>query len=299
MSEAKIIPIRLSHSTLDIFNSCERKFQLEKLLISDTAREETADTVLGTAFGVGVADYFVHQNPEQAIYKAWQAYWPELETEKKSIPHVVAALSRAFPVLDTLLQDYEVLTFNGKPAVELSFRINITPTYYYVGYIDLVMRNRHDGTCVAVDAKSTGLQLLDLSPVYQNSGQVLSYSIALDRIVGEKLSHYAVGYFVAQLGKNFDIKIHPLIFRKTLLDRLNWFITLGGDIKRLELAEELGFYPRRGTACLKYNRQCKFFGTCTLSAADIPRVREEDTIEYDFIFDLQDLIDDHLERINK
>lgn len=291
-------PIRLSHSTLDVMNRCERLFQLEKLLVTDSTRDESADLSLGSAYGVGVADYLVHQDPNRALYQTWLAYWPELETDKKSVPHVIAAMLKSFSVLDTLLRDYEVLTFNGKPAVELSFRVNITPRYYYVGYIDAVLRHRYDKTCLAIDAKTTGLQLLDLSPVYQNSGQVLSYSIALDKIVGEKMSNYAIGYFVAQLGKNFKIDIHPLVYRKTLLDRLNWFITLGGDIKRLELAEEIGFYPRRGGSCLKYNRPCKHFGTCNLSSQDIPRVIPVDDIEYDFTFELDDLINDHLERIN-
>lgn len=292
------VPIRLSHSTLELFDRCERLFQLDKLLVTDSVRDESADLSLGTAFGVGVADYLVDQNPEQALYRAWLAYWPEIETDKKSIPHLTALLNKSFPYLDTMLRDYEVLHFNGKPAVELSFRVNINSHYYYVGYMDVVLRNRHDGTAVVVDAKSTALQLLDLSPVYQNSGQGLSYSIVLDRIMGEKLSNYAVGYFVGQLGKDFKIEIKPLIFSKTLLDRLNWFIQLGMDIKRLEFAEEMGFYPRRGGACLKYNRPCKHFGTCTLSAMDIPRNREVDNIEYDFVFDLEELIDDHIARIN-
>jgi len=292
------IPIRLSHSTMEMFDRCERLFQLEKLLVTDSVRDESADLSLGTAYGVGVADYLVNQDPERALYNAWLAYWPEIETDKKSVAHMSMALQKSFPALDTMLRDYEVVEFNGKPAVELSFRVNINAHYYYVGYMDVVLRNRWDGTCVVVDAKSTALQLLDLSPVYQNSGQGLSYSIVLDRIVGEKLSNYAVGYFVAQLGKDFKCEVKPLIFSKTLLDRLNWFIQLGMDIKRLEFAEEMGFYPRRGGACLKYNRPCKHFGVCTLSSMDIPRKREEDTIEYDFVFDLEDLIDDHILRIN-
>lgn len=293
------VPIRLSHSTLEVFNTCERKFQLEKLLVTDSVREDTPDTVLGTAYGAGVAEYLVSQDEEAALYKAWMAYWPELESDKKSIPHAIAALEKSFPVLDKLLMDYEVARLkDGKPAVELSFRIDINPMYYFVGYVDVVLRSRWDNTYVALDAKSTGLALLDLALVYQNSAQVLGYSIVLDSIVGEELADYGCGYFVAQLKRDFEIVIHPLVFRKTLLDRLNWFITLGGDIKRFELAEELGFYPRRGSSCLKYNRPCKFFGICTLSSQDIPRKREPDEIEYDFVFDLDNLIDNHLKRIN-
>lgn len=298
MSESKEQPIRLSHSTMDLFNRCERLFQMEKLLITASERDETAHTVFGTAFGVGVAEYLVSQDQSKALYKAWLAYWPELETDKKSMTILTDALIKAFPALNSMLEEYEVVQFNGKPATELSFRINISPRYYYVGYIDAVLRNRFDGTCMAIDAKTTGLNLLDLSPLYKNSGQVLGYSIAIDKIVGEKVANYAVGYFVAQVGKDFACKIHPLVFNKTLLDRLNWFITLGGDVKRLELAEELGFYPRRGNSCLMYNRPCKFFGICTLSAGDVPKKIEEDEIEYDFVFDLDDLVNDHLERIN-
>ena len=297
--ENKVIPIRLSHSTLELFNSCERMFQLDKLLISDRQSEATADTVFGTAFGVGVATYLTTQDQEISLYKAWLAYWPELESEKKSVGLMLNALIKSFPVLDTMLQDYEVIEFNGKPAVELSFRININERYYYVGYLDVALRNKHDGVAVALDAKSTGLQLLNLDPLYENSAQVLGYSIALDRIVGESNSSYAVAYFVAQMKKEGEVKIHPLIFRKTLLDRLNWFITLGGDVQRLELAEDIGFYPRRGGSCLKYNRPCRHFGVCNLSAQDIPKQREPDTIEYDFVFELQDLIDSHLKRINQ
>ena len=132
----KVIPIRLSHSTLETFNRCERLFQLEKLLATDSVREESEHLSLGSAFGVGVASYLVHQDKVKALYDTWLAYWPEIETDKKSVPHVILAMEKSFPVLDTLLRDYEVLTFNGKPAVELSFRINVTEKYYFVGYID-------------------------------------------------------------------------------------------------------------------------------------------------------------------
>lgn len=294
----KVIPIRLSHSTLELFNRCERLFQLEKLLANENVRDESADLSFGSGYGVGVADYLVHQDADRALYQAWLAYWPEIETEKKNINLMTNALLASFPRLDTLLRDYEVATFRGKPAVELSFRVNITPSYYYVGYIDIVLRNRWDGTHMVLDAKTTGLQLHDLRPNYEYSGQALGYSIVIDQIVGEDKADYAVCYFVAQLKKDYEVSIQPLIFQKTLLDRLYWMLSLGTDIKRLETAEELSFYPRRGGNCMKYNRVCKNFGVCGLSALDTPAIREEDVIEYDFVFDLDTLLDNHLNRIH-
>lgn len=291
-----VIPIRLSDSTLNTVHSCERKFQLDKLLEGGT-RDETEHTVFGKAYGVGVACYFVTQDADRALFEAWYAYWPELETDKKNIPRLLAALMASFSQIDTMLMEYEVAFFNGKPAVELSFRLNINPEYYFVGYIDLVLRHRFTGVHYIFDAKHTGLQLFDLEPLYKHSGQTLGYSVALDRIVGAELSSYGVIYFVAQLGKEFKAKIQVLTFEKTLLDRLQWFITLGMDVKHLELMAQLGVYPRRASACLAFNKPCRYFGTCHLHSLDTPKKREIDTIAYDFTYELEELIEEHMSRI--
>lgn len=294
----KVIPMRLSHSSLETLHTCERKWQQEKLLVNDNDREETEHTVFGRAFGTGVASYLVTQDADQALWNAWMAYYPELESDKKSMTRCMLALIKSFGELDSILMEYEVAEFEGKPAVELSFRLDISPKYYFVGHIDVVLRHRITGINYVMDAKHTGLQLFDLAPMYQNSGQCLGYSIALDRIVGEKLSSYGVLYFVAQLGKTFDsIKVQTLPFDKTLLDRLKWFLTLGLDVKKLEMMEELNVYPMRGHSCLRFNKPCKFFGTCGLHALDIPKKREEDNKVYDFHYDLQELITDHLQRL--
>lgn len=294
----RVIPIRLSHSTLDILHSCKRMFQLEKLLANPQARDETEHTVYGRAYGVGVATYLVTQDADRSIYEAWLAYYPEIETDKKNMPRLFAALWASFKECDTLLSEYEVASFNGKPAVELSFRLNIDANYYFVGYIDVVLRHRFTGVHYVLDAKSTGLTIFDLSPLYQHSGQALGYSVALDRIVGESQSSYGVIYFVAQLGKEFKAKIHVLKFEKTLLDRLNWFIGLGITVQQLNLMEKIRHYPLEYQSCLKYNRPCKYFGSCHLHSLDYPAERKEDTIEYDFTYELDDLIKDHLARID-
>lgn len=296
---AKIIPIRLSHSALDTLHECERKFQLSRLLIDHNEREENEHTIFGRAYGTGVATYMTTQDADQAIFQAFLAYWPEIESEKKNQAMCIAALMNAFPLLDTLLMEYEVAIFKDKPAVELSFRLDITDELYFVGYIDLVLRNRSSGIYSVFDAKSTGLTLLDLSPLYQNSGQVLGYSVALDRIVGEPVASYDVGFIVAQLDSRTQKarKTHLMVWSKTLLDRLKWFMTLSMDAKRIELMQETGHWPMRGHSCLTFNRPCRYFGTCNLHALDVEKKREEDTIAYDFRYNIDDLIQDHLARM--
>ena len=300
MPDTKPFPIRLSHSSLQVLNTCERKFQLDKLLVTEVERDENEHTVFGKAFGAGIAEYAVTQDADIALYKAWLAYYPELESAKKSQVHCFAALTNAFVKMDSILDDHEMVYFNGKPAVELSFRLNITADYYFVGHIDFILKNRWTGLHVVVDAKSTGLLIHDLDPLYKNSGQTIGYSIALDKIVGEQQSSYSVGYLVAQLGKDaheYGSTIHALFYEKTLMDRLNWFISLGIDVKRLELMASLNSYPLRGDSCLTFMRPCKYFGVCGLKGADILKTQEADPIVYDFVYELDDLIEEHIQRI--
>ncbi len=298
MTTDKVIPIRLSHSTLQTLHTCERKFQLDKLLVTEIEREESEHLSFGSAFGVGAATYLATQDANRAMYEAWLAYQPEIETDKKSIARCIAALEVAFPRLDTILIDYEVVSFNKGPAVELGFRLNVNEDFYFVGYIDAVLKNRYTDQHVVFEVKTTGMNLFDLSPLYQNSGQALGYSIALDKIAGKNLSSYGVLYFVAQLPKDFTPKIQVFEWSKTLSDRLNWFISLGLDVKHLTEMAELGVYPKRGESCLQYNRPCKYFGVCTLHSADILKKREEDKLEYEFEYELNDLIQDHIARIS-
>ena len=293
------MPVRLSFSTLELLHSCERKFQLDKLLANE--RRETSEHLsFGQGFGAGIASYLIHKDPERALFDAWFAYWPIIETDKKNQARMVVALERAFFELDSLLQDFDLVFFEGRPACELSFRLDIDPDYYFVGYIDAVLQHKYTKQYTVFEVKTTGLLLLDLTPLYKHSGQALGYSITLDRIVGQELSSYGVLYFVAQMGKEqSDIKIHRLSFPKTLLDRLNWFIVLGLDVKHLKEMEQLQIYPRRGGSCLKYNKPCIQFGTCHLHSLDRPKAEEPDLVEYEFKYELEELISNHLRRLQE
>lgn len=297
------IPLRLSYSSLNTLKECERKFQLDKLLATPLQKEESAHFSFGRALGAGVATYLATRNRDLALYECWLNYWPVVEMDTKSQWRALLYLEGAFQNLDTLLGSYEVAEFQGAPAVELSFKLNINEQKYFVGHIDVVLRHRATGKYFVLEVKTTGYQLLDLKPMYMHSGQAVGYSIALDRIVGEQLSTYGVLYFVVQLphanAVDLKAKYHVFNFPKTLVDRLNWFVTLGLDVQHLEAMEKLNIFPKRGDACLKFGRPCYHFGTCSLQDFDKPRVREPDDTQYTFEYQLEELIEDHINRISQ
>lgn len=297
--------IRLSHSALESFLTCERMFQLDRLLEGENKKEDFPATVFGKAFGEGVSTYLLTQDPEFSLWKAYLAYFPQLEDDKRTEEILLNLLVCAMPRMDDLLQDWEVATFGGKPAVELSFRLNNlsteSPNTYFVGYVDVVLRNKWNGRYAILENKTTGLNLLDLDPMYKNSGQALGYSIVLDRIAGAEHSEYDVLYLIGQLKSTTSGGFSPLVhikeYPKTLQDRLNWFIGLGMDVNRLGQMLELEVFPRRGGSCLQYMRPCKHFSTCSMQVLDRYKQIPEDTIDYQFVYDMDDLIESHLSRI--
>lgn len=291
--------IRLSHSTMEIFHVCERKFQLERLLVGENEKQDYPATVFGKALGAGISSYLLHQDEDKAILETYLNYYPVLEEKQRSEESAMNMIRCMIPKLDMILQDYEVAFFNNKPAVELSFRVDIDEKFYYVGYVDIVLRNKWTGKFAIMENKTTGLNMYDLSCLYQNSGQALGYSIILDSIAGEENADYEVLYFVGQLDRSagFTPVIHTLPFPKTLSDRLNWFISLKLDVDRIYEMLDINIFPMRGSSCCQYMRPCKHFGTCQLHGLDEYAVVEEDVIEYDFTFSLDNIIDNHVERV--
>lgn len=295
---------RLSHSSLKALHVCERMYQLDRLLVgANTEKQDYPATVLGKAYGAGVQAYLITKDINAAIFALWTYYSPNLEDDIRTQEVAINLLESSVPAMDLLLQDWEILTIKGKPAVEMGFRLNIDENYHYVGYIDAVMQNRWTGKVAVFDVKSTSLRLFDLSPVYQNSPQCLAYSLVIDTIVGEEKSEYDVYYFVGQLGSGngFTPTIRNYSFPKNLQDRLHFLITLGMDVAHLKEMAAYNIYPQRGDSCLQYNRPCKHFGVCNLFTLDTNLERSEDEVEivYDFTYQLDEVITNHLARITK
>lgn len=294
--------IRLSHSTLETVQTCERKFQLEKLLQGPPPREESEHFSFGHAFGTFAAMYLLTGGAyEYCLFEGWLAYWPIVETEKKNQELFLEVAERSRPVLDRLLEDWEVAIFDGEPALELSLRIDIDDVFYYVGYVDVVLRHKVTGVYGVLDFKTTGLTIEDLAPLYKHSGQALGYSIVLDDVAGEQNSNEVL-YFVGRIGRSkFEstrAELYP--FAKSLADRLRWFTSLLQDIEFLRRCIELDNFPRRVSGCLSFNRPCKFFGSCHLTSADAYKKFVQDEADqrgYQFHYQIKDLIANHTQRL--
>jgi hypothetical protein len=293
--------IRLSHSTLELFNKCERAFQLERMLVGNDDRLHKPVFSRGHALGKGIQTYMLTGDMDKAMFEAWYAYYPDLSDMKGKVNQIrtLHIMQSAKRFLQDLRDKYEVVSFNGQPAIELGIKINVDEQFYYVGFIDIVLKNRLTGRYVVADVKGTGTWQEDLNVLYKNSNQVLSYSIGLDKIVGKELIDYDCMYIVCQDSQAEPkfFKYHALLYKHTLKDRLNWFLSLGIDIARIKALQDLNVYPKRGSSCFAYGEKCRHFDICSFRHDEVEKDDIADPYRYEFEYNIEDLIADHMDRV--
>lgn len=304
--------IRLGTTSLLTLHRCEREFQIEELLQNDRVRVTNSILTFGHAWGEGIMEYLQYGDLDRAVYHTWRSYWPQIEDENRVEEICFHGLKCAKPKLDTIRMDWEVAEFNGKPARELGFHLDINERFYFQSMMDGVLRHKREGYLAVLENKHTHSWLDDITPMWKNSSQALMYSIVLDKIAEQALAvynlHYFVGQFIArELPK---VRIHHFEWKKTMLDRLNLFLALGMDVSHLQQMVDINLFPMRGHSCLRYNRQCPHFGVCQLRNNDTPQTDEfveknksEHVKEVEasvvFRFKLDEIVADHLRLIEE
>ena len=302
--------VRLSHSTNSLLHGCERKFQKTKLLHNPLPRENTPATVFGKSYGAAAQHYMVLRTMgesvnvamDSAIYEAYLNYAPALEDDRRFLERVIYSIQAAKGFHEQQLMEWEIAELGGRFAAEMSFRIDINDKYYYVGYLDLVLKHRKSGRYAVTDYKSTSMRGEDLSPHYKFSDQVLGYTMILDAAAGKELTEFDTNFWVCQLPSGslsniYQPNFKAYTFPKTLKDRFEWFLKLYLDVNYLETLSNIEVYPRRANYCTSYNKTCYFFNECQYTDGDQPGIYEPDVIDYQFNYNLDDLFKDHQERL--
>ena len=260
---------QLSYSSLLSLHSCPRKFQLYKLgAVPDSIEAEDAPRsvtfAFGHAVGVGVQSTLQNKSREEVLWDmflAWDADFLGEDTKRgKSFFEAVIAIEQFISLRGTLLADYDLVVYEGKDAVELSFVIHCPLGYKYRGFVDAVLQHRETGEVMVLEVKTTGSRSVDVAQ-YKNSAQAIGYSIVLDHLFPE-LSSYRVQYLPYLTKSREFLSMH---FNKSYTQRAEWIRDLMMDINIIEAYEEADLYPMRGESCYNYFRPCEYFGSCTLS----------------------------------
>lgn len=261
----------------------------------------------GHVVGLGIQEYITHHSVARtylACFLAWDCdLLQDNPKQAKSFWLALAAVDRFIAMVGSgYMEDWELASYKGRPATELSFIIHIPSTsgrrFTYKGFVDAVLVHKHTGEVMVLEAKTTSSSSVAAAS-YKNSFQAIGYSIVLDALF-PKLSSYTVQYLIYRTkGMEFD----SLPFEKSYLDRALWIRTLLLDVQQVETYEDAGIYPMRGESCYSFFRECEYFGICTLSTevlttplteeerAEIERHQSED---FEIVLSVQELIDAQL-----
>lgn len=294
----------LSHSSRTTLHKCPRKFQLYRLSSKEsesTDYEQGVTFAYGHAVGIGIQSVLEGRSETQWILDMFLGWDTDLldynSRQKKSFWEAVFAVQRFVDMqANGYLDDYELVTYQGKPAIELSFQILLPDGFSYRGFVDVVLRHKLTGEILVLELKtSSGTPN---SAMYKNSGQALGYSVVLD-ILFPDLSSYTVLYLVYATRSREFIQMP---FEKSLLQKALWLQELLIDCKRVELYEEFGTYPMHGESCYDFFKECEYLSLCTLSTenlvkplttADVSKM-EELSASYMFTVDFYDLVEAQL-----
>lgn len=298
--EGQIDPrfLRLSYSSALDFHACPRFYQLSRLEAERQVDfQENVTFAYGHAVGEGIQQYLITRSLSKALFSAflfWDTDYADVDEKRaKSFPEAAAAIIQLDGLCQAgLLDDYEVVEFNGKPAAELSFRITFPHTTYR-GYIDLVLRHRLTGELLILELKTSSATWVNHYQ-YKNSAQAIGYSVILDKIA-PGCTAYSVLYLV-QLTKLGKYEVFE--FPKTMHQRALWIKDrLWDEQVLLGIAKNYGNYgiwPTHGESCTRFGKTCRYMDMCHLTTENLMApLRENQLVEdkkYDFEFTVEELL---------
>lgn len=299
-----------TYSIVERLNACPRAFALDKIkagreLAGGVPEAKNIDFVYGHAVGAGVQGLLATGNNLDgglvAAFVGWKADYDFgtselLAKKKKTFVSAQVAVEKFYQLLQSheVLSMYEILTVRLRgqevPAVELAFRLDAENGYQHYGHIDAIVRNKLTGKIAVMEFKTSGYTSIDAA-LFANSNQALGYAVALDTIAPGVVEYDVIYCVYSPKSGEWTV----MEFHKTLKKKAEWVQDLLLTHQQITVYRQLNHYPKRGSACMQYNRRCEWFGECDFiskqAAAVIPEAQLGESVEHvDFAFSLSEVI---------
>lgn len=277
--------IRLSHSTLQTFESCPRKFEFSKLF-QNPVHEDSLATAFGTAIHRGFQDYLINKDYNHAVFSMMMDYpWEmgESAVRDRSPEGALALLDemiRQFPEERYELAYISDANGTPMPCVEVPFKlvfdeyatlsminrsasgsqVKFVPVFY-VGYMDLVLHDKLEDKFIVIDIKTTTDRLDDLTPKYKFSDQTVPYGLVLNKLLGLPIDELEVGYYVARPSL-LEPKVELYKFYKSQSDLADWAHGMLSSLNNLSTYFATCYFPRTRNGCSFFGRTCPYYEYC-------------------------------------
>lgn len=269
--------LEISHSGLNTFASCPKKFAFRKAIVTfQEGRSESDATAAGTALHEGLQEYMRSRDVDRGLEALARAHHIELFDEGRASTYSLEAVAHTYlralsdgPGAEVLnLPEYELATFlrDGEqiPATEVAFLVVIempTVIFHLRGYIDLVLKNPITGRFMAVDIKTTTENgARNFTAKYTWDWQVTSYGIPLNALLGHE-GDFEVGIYGCILSDRTPSFLFPDFVRKQR-DVDAYLHYLLDKCRQIEHYWKERIFPRHPSACVSFGRICPFMTEC-------------------------------------
>lgn len=302
---------QLSYSSRGSFHSCARKFELDRIgnfTLADglPARRETPAMAYGSAFGAGLASLLSGASLGRSLVTAIANYrytdpYPQQYADEKSLFHCLNSLIRFSELeLIEITTEWEPFLFNGRPAYEIDFAIQLPSGFYYRGFIDFILQHRVTKQLLVVEVKTDGSypsknpQLGEAK--YRNSDQGTVYAVVADWLAHKAgtVADVSVCYIVHRTKTN---SFEPHTFVKNSETRIRFLDGLVAELSYIDfLIERAKPFPMHGS-CTSYNSVCPYYSVCEIPS-DYSLVKETSIGDFTYIIPLSELVDTQQTRLN-
>jgi ATP-dependent helicase/DNAse subunit B len=285
--------LRLSYSSLNVFASCARKLEFDKLY-PKPARvfDDNYAADVGTALHAGYQTFLATHDRDESTWAFMQAFpvvdeWNQ-ENDYRSFEAALATLEEMFDSIKML--EYELARIRRPntvaeaeagltggvvmPAVEVPFEIKfpgleIKPCdavpegaeISIIGYIDAVMQNQINGLYRTLDIKTSRMKLLDATGKFKFDSQQVPYGIVVEHIAQGEIESFEVLYLDCYVDiLEPVVQLYPFIKHKH--DLQDWATNKLIQFRQIAGYAESDYFPRTDGGCMFYNRPCRYLEPC-------------------------------------
>ncbi len=289
--------LRVSYSSLNVYESCKRKFEFNKLYPKRVREQQDWYAAnVGKALHAGYQDYLIHRNKDKAVFVFMMAFPFAMEyNQNNDYRGFDASLCTLEAMIDSSKLDEWELAYIRRPntpeeikaglsggvivpAIEVPFEIRVAGVmlpdgrgFSFTGFIDAILRHKFTGIYRTMDIKTTREHVEDATPKFRFDTQQVPYGIVVDHVANGEVDSFEVLYFNCFIDLvEPDCKVYK--FTKTREDIHEWAMNKllqFRDIARFSAAD---YFPRTENGCLFYKKPCHYLDVCqTRSKLDIAK----------------------------
>lgn len=279
--------LKISYSSLNLLDTCMRKFEFNKLYPRRPRDSDAFAADVGSALHHAYQHFLIHGDEEAATWVLMRDYPYIGEFSQRTDDR---SLEACISVLDEMMHygkmdEWELMTIKRPPtdeeraagldgvvvpAIEVPFELRLKGIdlpdgrgLAFTGFMDAAMRHLVTDRVRTLDIKTNRRTMEDATPKYKFDGQQIPYGIVLEHIVGNRVDEFEVLYLDCYVDLlNPRVQLYP--FRKDSSDIQDWLINTVLAGQRIQRSMEMDYFPRTNGGCMSWNRPCYFLDICEI-----------------------------------